>query len=84
MDISSFLIITGLLLDIIGIVILYFNGPPISPILPNGSELLWTDDGPEIQKQKAKLAKKKIKLSQYGLIVIFLGFIYQIVGVFYR
>jgi hypothetical protein len=74
------LIIIGLSLNIIGVIILYLNGPPISPILPDGSELLWMDDGPEKKKQKAEIAKNKIKLSKQGLIVIIIGFIYQLIG----
>ncbi len=70
----------GLFLDIIGIVLLFINGPPISLILPDGSELVWFDDGLDIKKQNAKSAKKKICLSKIALAFIFIGFLCQFIG----
>ncbi len=67
----------GLFLDIVGIIILFFFGPPISTILPDGSELVWM--GRE-DTQKAKEAQRKINLSRIGLIYIGLGFIFQLIG----
>lgn len=66
----------GLVLDIVGVAILYFNGPPISEILPNGSELLWTDEDPE----RAKKAQREILYSKIALGFIIVGFILQFIG----
>ncbi len=71
----------GLLLDIIGVIIIYFYGPPIDPILPDGSELVWHGGfGREEDKQKAKEAQRKKLLSKIGLLYIGLGFVFQFIG----
>ena len=76
MDNSTLVTIVGLSLDMIGVVLLFFNGPPISPILPDGSELIWDSATTE----KKALATKKIWISRVALGIIFTGFFLQAVG----
>jgi hypothetical protein len=73
---QTMLTIIGLSLDMIGVVVLFFNGPPIFPILPDGSELIWDSGSPE----KKALASRKIFLSKLALGLIFLGFFLQAIG----
>ncbi len=70
------LTILGLVLDIIGVVILFKNGSPISPLLPDGGELIWDNGTPE----KKKIAQKSIKLSKLALSLLIFGFLLQLVG----
>lgn len=74
--------ITGLFLDIIGVVILYFYGPPISPLLPDGSELVWCSGTEKETPEKLNIAKRNLKVSRLGLFLIFLGFLLQLIGQF--
>ena len=69
----------GLISDIIGIAILYFNGPPISEIFPDGSEMLVIRPD-ESDKEKGKQAQRKITYSKIALGFIIIGFILQFIG----
>ena len=66
----------GLSLDIMGVVILFFNGPPVYPVLPDGREFLWTDS----DDKGAKTARRKLLWSQIALFLLFVGFVFQIVS----
>jgi len=72
----NYFTISGLVLDIAGVVILFFNGPPVSPLLPDGSEFLWEDPTTE----RKKMAQKKIKLSKLALLMLIFGFLLQLLG----
>ena len=76
MELSTIFTVIGLSLDIVGVIVLFFNGPPVSPILPDGSELIWESSTPE----KKALATKKIRISKCALVVIILGFVLQLFG----
>ena len=73
---ETYMTVIGLILDIIGVVILFFNGPPISPILPDGSELILTHP----ENGKAKKARAKINLAKIALGFIIIGFVFQLIG----
>ena len=70
----------GLICDMVGIVILFFNGPPAFPVLPDGSEFLWVESDPK--ENKTKQAKRKDNLSKLALLLIFVGFLLQLIGSF--
>ncbi len=72
----------GLFLDIIGVVILYFNGPPLFTLLPDGSELVCYTENAEEANKKANIAKRKILISKFALLIIIFGFVLQLVGQF--
>jgi Na+-driven multidrug efflux pump len=73
--------IIGLFLNIIGVVILYFFGPPIPTILPDGTEVLSYGEDAEKGK-KANIAKRNIRISRFALAIIIVGFVLQLVGQF--
>lgn len=68
----------GLIIDIIGVVILFFNGVPIFPTLPDGAEILFCSTGSN--REREKLQNKKILLSKIALGCIIIGFIFQFIG----
>ncbi len=68
----------GLASDIFGFIILFFYGPPISEILPDGSERIWDSGDP--QSEKAKKARREIIYSKFALGFIIVGFILQLIG----
>ena len=68
----------GLASDIIGILILFRYGPPISEILPDGSESVWYREDPQLEK--AKKAQREIRYSKIALGFIIIGFILQFIG----
>jgi len=72
----------GLLLDIAGVVMLYFFGPPVSMLRPDGSEYVTCTDYGEEQKQNKITAERKIKISKVALAIIIVGFILQLIGQF--
>jgi hypothetical protein len=80
--ISIVLTIIGLVLNMIGVFLLYCYGPPIFTILTGGSEVVtWTDtENSEQAKQKAQIAKRRIRVSKYALLIIIVGLGFQIIG----
>lgn len=74
--------ILGLVLDILGVFILFFNSPDIPTILADGSDIVIDSRDDEKGKQNAKTAQKRIKLSRYALALIIAGFIFQLIGQF--
>ncbi|MCP4487093.1 MAG: hypothetical protein GY820_07215 [Gammaproteobacteria bacterium] len=77
---GNVLILIGLILDIIGVIILFIHGPPISPILPDGSEMLWG----ESTEERKTLAQKKIRFSKIALGLIVFGFMLQLITPGYK
>ena len=72
--------IFGLCLDIIGVFILFFNGPPLSLILPNGAELVSNSDyGSAEEKRNKKIAERKNRCAQFALFIILAGFSLQLI-----
>lgn len=69
----------GLASDIFGILMLFRYGPPISALLPDGSELVW-DREYDSQSPKAKKARREFLYSKIALGFIILGFILQLIG----
>jgi hypothetical protein len=78
--ISIVLTVIGLALNMIGVLLLYFYGPPIFTILPDGSELVTYAENSEQVKQKTQIAKRNIKISKTALGTIFFGFLFQLAG----
>jgi hypothetical protein len=72
----------GLALDIFGVIILYFNGPPIHIVFPDGKALLTieSDESDKTSITKIKHAQRKELLSKISLIYIGFGFIFQFIG----
>ena len=79
---TSIVATIGLCLDMIGVGILYFYGPPIPTSLPDGSELVTYTGSDKEASRIAKLAKRNISISKCALLIIFLGFVLQLVGQF--
>jgi len=73
---SSFLIIIGLLLDVIGVALIWAFGMPRN-YFANDDGNLKLEEPSEAERKKRKLHKW---LSGLGLFLIILGFIFQIVG----
>ena len=63
----------GLLMDVVGIIILFFFGPPISESLGLIKSRLDHD------KNKSK-AKNELRMSFLGLTYLLLGFVMQFIG----
>ena len=64
----------GLFLDIVGVVILFFNGPPVYPVLPDGREFIWSDS----DAKGTKAARRKLRWSKIGLGLLGVGFVFQL------
>jgi len=77
---SILLTTIGLVFNMIGVILLYFYVPPIFTVFPDGSEIVTYNEEPEQAKQKAKIAKRNINISRIALIVIFVGFVFQLLG----
>lgn len=77
-DISStFINTTGLMLDIIGVISLFFFGLPPDVNRHGNSHLILEASGPDNDDEKQK-AKRYGRFSWLGLIALVLGFILQI------
>lgn len=66
----------GLIFDIVGVVLLFFFGPPIPDVFLDGSEIIVTSP----DSMKAKKAKIKNNISKLALGVIVIGFSLQLAG----
>lgn len=75
MDISTIINSIGLLLDIIGVLIIYKN----SPIVKAGTYFYERE---HVEKMKIDAAKKN-KLVRKGTFILFIGFIIQLVSNFF-
>jgi len=72
------LISTGLVFDIIGVVLIFFFG--IAPLIDNkGAIIRVTGEIDEKEKQKVQCYKS---ISRIGLILIIIGFLCQLIGNF--
>ncbi|MGA2172722.1 MAG: hypothetical protein ABSG82_06905 [Sedimentisphaerales bacterium] len=81
--ISIILTAIGLVLNMIGVILLFFYAPPIFTILPGGKELLTYTENSEQAEQKEQIVKRRQWISSIALITIFVGFLFQLVGVFF-
>ena len=72
----------GLCLDIAGVVVLFFFGPPVPIILPNGMELVWNGGDEKRINRNQKIAQRRGWCARGALIIIILGFLLQLVGSF--
>lgn len=72
--------ITGLSFDVIGVILLFFNGSPISTLFEDGSEIVTVT----IDPNNARIAVRKILIAKISLILIVLGFVLQIVSMFMK
>ncbi len=85
---SDMIIIIGLTLDIIGVGILFFFGPP-QPDLSDGTGLGAEDNTPhkdgrtvkEHNQEKTRLRARYKKRSKFALFLIIVGFCFQIFGI---
>ena len=76
MEISNIINSAGLVIDIIGVVLIFFFG--ISPMIDSeGSVFITLEQRDELEIRKAKKYKC---ISRFGLILIALGFIAQIIS----
>ena len=66
----------GLVLDIIGVAMLYVFGPPAPKLLPDGSELLWIQP----DEERTKNAQRHYFAAKVALVLLFLGFLLQVVA----
>ncbi len=66
----------GLALDIVGVVLLFFFGPPVPKVFLDGSEIVYDSPDPI----KARRAKCRNYISKLALIFLFAGFTCQLFG----
>ncbi|MCP4492886.1 MAG: hypothetical protein GY820_37125 [Gammaproteobacteria bacterium] len=66
----------GLALDIAGVVLLFSFGPPAPDVFLDGSEIVTTNPDPK----KARRAKLRNNISKFALVLLIVGFSFQIVG----
>lgn len=73
-DFQYWLRISGLIIDIIGVIIIFKNGLPFDPkILDSYVEIeILESEKPKLQKQK--------KCAYFGLILLIIGFVLQLLG----
>ena len=73
---GSHITTVGLVFDIIGVVILFYYGPPVGSVGLEGSETIVTEPDPE----RAKVARREYRISKFGLVLLFVGFVLQVWG----
>lgn len=78
--ISVVLTTIGLFLNMIGVILLFCYALRIFTFLPDGSELVTYTENPEQAKQKAQVAKRRMQVSKYSLLIIIVGLFFQIIG----
>lgn len=66
----------GLLLDFLGVIVIFIWGPPAPKVMPDGSELIWAEATPEGRARACFLKY----MSRAGLALIGMGFFLQLVG----
>jgi hypothetical protein len=73
----------GLALGILGAILLFFYGPPALNITRKGGEFLnfYSTPSPEIVAQNKKKYDRYQFFSKLGVVLIFLGFVFQLISV---
>ena len=75
----------GLMFDIIGIIILFYFGPPVIRITREGHQILPYNARDEaITKKNQAIYRKHDRMSKIGLVLVFLGFVLQLLGTLCR
>ena len=78
---SSLINSIGLLCDMVGVVILFYFGPPTLNITCDGYKILPFNPNDEAEtKNNKSLAEKHNRLSKLGLGLLFIGFLLQLVS----
>jgi hypothetical protein len=87
LELSSSQIISavGLVFDIIGIIILFYFGPPVLRITREGHQILPYNAMDEVvTKKNQAIYRKHDRMSKIGLVLVFLGFVLQLLGTLWR
>ena len=79
MNLSSFLNVVGLIFDIMGVLILFYFGPPVIRLTSEGHEILPYNpmDDSVTRKNRAKY-RKHSRMSKLGMVCILVGFLFQL------
>ena len=73
---EQIIVSVGLVLDIVGVVILFFNGLPASQIFASGKHFYFVN--PDQAKEKSFRIRKL--LSGFAITIITIGFVLQLIG----
>ena len=75
----------GLILDVLGVIALFYFGPPTLNITKEGSKILpFRSDDPEETRKNRTLAAKHDRMSKLGLVLLCLGFCFQLASNWYK
>lgn len=74
MNLQNIFNLTGLVINMVGAYLMYRNAPPV-----NSQTFLYQR---EEMQQMVKRDKQKNKLSRYGMMMLFIGFVLQLVAFF--
>ena len=78
---SSLINSVGLICDMVGVVILFYFGPPTLNITRDGYKILLFNPNDEAETENNKaLADKHDRLSKLGLGLLFVGFLLQLMS----
>jgi hypothetical protein len=74
MNLQNVFNLTGLVINMVGAYLMYRNAPPVNSQthLYRASEL----------QQMAKKDNQKNKMSRYGMLILFIGFLFQFIAFF--
>lgn len=74
MTIQNIFNLIGLIINMVGAYLMYRNAPPV-----NSQTFLYRD---EEMKQIIKRDQFKNKMSRYGMLLLFIGFLFQLIAFF--
>ena len=74
MNLQNIFNLTGLVINMVGAYLMYRNAPPV-----NSQTFLYRD---EEMKEKIKKDKHKNKMSHNGMLLLFIGFLFQLIAFF--
>ena len=74
MNLQNIFNLTGLVINMVGAYLMYRNAPPV-----NSQTFLYRD---EEMKEKIKKDKHKNKMSRNGMLLLFVGFLFQFIAFF--
>jgi len=74
MTLQNIFNLTGLIINMVGAYLMYRNAPPVN------SQIFFYQER-ELE-QMAKRDKQKNKMSRYGMLLLFVGFLFQLVAFF--